>query len=117
LAHRTVIFRRTAAALRGLDGIVFPATPVAAPPAEVEWVDEVEGTVFERYFLWQRAACRLTVTGHPVLATPAGFTAAGLPVGMQIAGASRGDAALLAVGAALEDILGHVGAVPTGLPA
>jgi len=117
LAHRTVIFRRTAAALHGLDGIVFPATPVAAPPAEVEWVAEVDGTVFERYFLWQRAACRLTVTGHPVLATPAGFTGAGLPVGMQIVGASRGDAALLSVGAALEDVLGHVAAVPTGLPA
>lgn len=117
LAHRTVIFRRTAAALQGLDGIVFPATPVAAPPAEVEWVAEVDGTVFERYFLWQRAACRLTVTGHPVLATPAGFTGAGLPVGMQIVGPSRGDAGLLALGAALEDVLGHVGAVPTALPA
>jgi amidase len=117
LAHRTVLFRRTAAALWGLDGIVYPATPVAAPSAEVEWVAEVDGTSFERYFLWQRAACRLTVTGHPVLATPAGFTGEGLPVGMQIVGASRGDAALLSVGAAVEDVLGHVGAVPTGVPA
>lgn len=116
LAHRTVLFRRTAAALQGLDGIIYPATPVAAPPAEVEWVAEIDGTTFERYFLWQRAACRLTVTGHPVLATPAGFTEAGLPVGMQIVGASRGDLALLAVGSALEDVLGHVGAAPAALP-
>jgi amidase len=112
LEHRTVLFRRTAAVLQGLDGVVYPATPVPAPPAEVEWVAEIDGTTFDRYFLWQRAACRLTVTGHPVLATPAGFTPSGLPVGMQIVGPSRGDAGLLALGAALEGMLGHAGRVP-----
>lgn len=115
LAHRTVIFRRTAAVLQEVDAIVYPGAPVSAPPAEVEWVAEVEGVRFDRYFLWQRAACRLTVTGHPVLATPAGFTAAGLPVGMQLVGPSRGDARLLTIGAALEDVLGFAGAVPTGI--
>lgn len=116
-AQRTELFRRTASVLQSVDAIIYPATPVAAPPAEVEWVAEVDGVEFDRYFLWQRAACRLTVTGHPVLATPAGFTAAGLPVGMQLVGASRRDAGLLAVGAAVEDVLGHVGARPTAIPA
>lgn len=117
LACRTELFRRTAEVLTGVDAIIYPATPVAAPPAEVEWVAEVDGERFDRYFLWQRAASRLTVTGHPVLATPAGFTEAGLPVGMQLVGPSRGDARLLGIGAVIEAVLGHVGAVPTGLPA
>ncbi|MDQ1129298.1 amidase [Microbacterium sp. SORGH_AS_0888] len=112
-AARTEIFRRTAAVLRQVDAIIYPATPVAAPPAEVEWVAEIDGARFDRYFLWQRAACRLTVTGHPVLATPAGFTGGGLPVGMQIVGPSRGDRRLLAIGAAVEDALGLVGRMPT----
>ncbi|MFT4307531.1 MAG: amidase family protein [Microbacterium sp.] len=112
LAQRTEIFRRTAAVLREVDAIVYPATPVAAPPAEVEWVAEIDGVGLDRYFLWQRAACRITVTGHPALATPAGFTPGGLPVGMQLVGRSRDDRALLAVGAAIEGILGLVGRVP-----
>lgn len=116
-AQRTELFRRTAAVLQSVDAIIYPATPVAAPPAEVEWVDEVDGTRFDRYFLWQRAACRLTVTGHPVLATPAGFTHDGLPVGMQLVGAARRDAALLAIGATIEDVLGLVGRRPTAIPA
>jgi amidase len=117
LAQRTVIFRRTAAVLESVDAIIYPATPVAAPAAELEWVHEVDGVEFDRYFLWQRAACRLTVTGHPVLATPAGFTTGGLPVGMQLVGVSRGDARLLGVGMAIEAVLGHVGRIPTALPA
>ncbi|WP_159502466.1 amidase [Microbacterium sp. 18062] len=112
-AQRTELFRRTASVLEQVDAVVYPATPVAAPPAAVEWVDEVDGVRFERYFLWQRAACRLTVTGHPVLATPAGFTEGGLPVGMQLVGASRRDARLLAIGAAIEDVLGLVARRPT----
>ncbi|GAA4169609.1 amidase [Gryllotalpicola koreensis] len=117
LAQRTQIFRRTAEVLTKVDAVIYPATPVAAPAAELEWVPEVDGVVFDRYFLWQRAACRLTVTGHPVLATPAGFTSGGLPVGMQLLGPSRGDARLLAIGMAVEAVLGHVGRVPTAIPA
>jgi amidase len=117
LAQRTQIFRRTAEVLTRVDAVIYPATPVAAPDAELEWVPEVDGVVFDRYFLWQRAACRLTVTGHPVLATPAGFTSGGLPVGMQVLGASRGDARLLSIGMTIESVLGHVGRVPTGIPA
>ena len=112
LARRTEIFRATARVLRGVDAIVYPGAPVPAPLAELEWVHEIDGTRFDRYFEWQRTACRLTVTGHPVLATPAGFTPEGLPVGLQVVGASRGDARLLAVGTTIERILGHVGRFP-----
>jgi amidase len=111
-ALRTELFRRTAAVLGEVDAIVYPGAPVTAPPAELEWVHEVDGTMFDRYFLWQRAACRLTVTGHPVLATPAGFTSGGLPVGMQVVGPSRSDARLLAIGAAVEEVIGAVGLTP-----
>ncbi len=78
--ERTKIFKRTAALLHDYDAFVTPATPVSAPPAEVEWVAEIDGTVFERYFLWQRLACRIAMTGHPVLVTPGGFTNAGRAV-------------------------------------
>jgi amidase len=107
-ARRTEIHREVAALLRRHDVLALPATPVAAPPAEDEWVREVDGVEHGRYFEWQRCANRVTVTTHPALVTPIGFTSAGLPVGIQLVGRHRGDRTLLAQGAALEDALGLV---------
>jgi amidase len=100
-----------------VDVLVLPATPVPAPPAGQEWVPEIDGVPFDRYFQWQMMANRVTVTGHPALVTPGGFTADGLPVGLQLVGRSRGDRRLLAIGAAVEAALGLVGRAPTGIPA
>ncbi|MFE7988529.1 amidase, partial [Streptomyces shenzhenensis] len=72
-----------------------------------EWVPEVAGVSYDRYFRWQRMANRITVTEHPALVTPGGFTAAGLPVGLQVVGRYRGDRALLGLGTAIEAALGH----------
>ncbi|WP_432841741.1 amidase family protein [Dactylosporangium sp. CA-092794] len=107
-ARRTELFRSTARLLTGHDALVLPAAPVPPPPAGVEWVAEVDGVAYDRYFRWQRMANRVTATGHPALVTPAGFTPAGLPVGLQVVGRYRGDRRLLALGAAIERRLGHV---------
>lgn len=116
LALRTDVYRRTVRLLEDFDLLALPATPVPAPPAEVEWVGEVDGTTFDRYFRWQMLANRITVTAHPALVTPAGFTAAGLPVGLQLVGRHRGDLALLRHGAAIEDATGWTARRPTGIP-
>ncbi len=115
LRQRTAIFRQTARLLQDFDLFITPTTPVTAPPAEVEWVNEIDGTVFERYFLWQRLACRITMTGHPVLATPAGFTASGMPFGMQMVGRLHQDHRLLSLGHAIETATGWVHRRPEGL--
>jgi amidase len=111
-ARRTEIHREVAALLRRHDVLALPATPVAAPSAEDEWVREIDGVEHRRYFEWQRCATRVTVMAHPALVTPIGFTAAGLPVGLQLVGRHRGDRELLAQGAAIEDALGFVGQRP-----
>ncbi|ODN71489.1 amidase [Methylobrevis pamukkalensis] len=113
--ERTAIFQRTAALLHDYDVFVTPATPVTAPPAEVEWVAEIDGTVFDRYFLWQRMACRLTMTAHPILVTPGGFTERGLPFGLQMVGRMRGEHALLSLGHAIETATGWAAMRPTGI--
>jgi amidase len=105
-ARRTEIHRETAALLRRCDVLALPAAPVPAPPAEDEWVREIDGVVHYRYFEWQRCASRVTVMAHPALVTPIGFTPGGLPVGIQLVGRHRGDRELLACGAAIEDALG-----------
>jgi amidase len=112
LARRTEIFRETAKLLTCHDVLIFPATPVVAPDIGAMWVSEVDGIVYDRYFRWQQMANRLTMTAHPVLVTPAGFTASGLPVGMQLVGAHRREATLLSIGAAIEVATGHVARRP-----
>jgi amidase len=88
---------------------------VAAPPAEVEWVSEIDGVAFDRYFMWQRMACRLTMTCHPILVTPGGFTEGGMPFGLQIVGPMRGEHKLLSLGHAIETATGWAGMRPTGV--
>ncbi|MFJ5840427.1 amidase [Streptomyces shenzhenensis] len=94
------------------DAFVCPGAPVVAPPAEVPWVAEIDGTTFDRYFQWQRLACRLVPSQHPVLAMPAAFGASGLPVGIQVVGRYGRDVELLALGERLEFVLGVTGVRP-----
>jgi amidase len=103
---RSELFRRTTQLLERFDVLAFPGTPVTAPPIEVPWVQEIAGVRMERYFEWQRVACRLTMTSHPVLALPGAFAADGLPIGLQLVGRHRDDLGLLRTGAAIERATG-----------
>ena len=105
-SKRSELFRRTARLLERHDVLATPATPVTAPPAEVPWVREVAGVPMERYFDWQRVACRVTATSHPVLALPGAFAADGLPIGLQLVGRHRDELGLLRIGAAIEAATG-----------
>ncbi|MBO0983584.1 amidase [Rathayibacter sp. SD072] len=111
--RRTRLFRDTAAVLERHDVLILPATPVAAPPAELEWVPEVDGVRFDRYFTWQMLANRLTLAAHPVVVTSAGFTSDGLPVGVQVVGRHGRELQLLAVTRAIEEATGWIARVPS----
>lgn len=113
---RTEMYRRTARLLQQYDLIATPAAPVVAPPAECEWVREIAGEVMARYYGWQRIACRITMTAHPALSLPAGFTAAGLPVGLQLVGRYRDELALLRHAAAFDDATGFSRLRPRDIP-
>jgi len=112
---RTEIYRRTARLMESYDVFVTPATPVTAPDLQLEWVDEIQGVRLDRYFQWQRMANRVTMTSHPALVTPGGFTEAGMPFGLQLVGRMRADAELLSIGAGIEAATGFVKLRPTGI--
>ncbi|GAB3597858.1 amidase [Microbacterium tumbae] len=104
-ALRYRLFSEFVALLGDFDAFICPGAPVVAPPADVKWVEQVADQHFDRYFQWQRLACYVVMTQHPVLALPAGFSE-GLPVGLQVIGRYGEDVELLAVGEQLESILG-----------
>jgi amidase len=98
--------------LERFDVLAAPAAQVAPFPAEQEYPAEVAGVAMPHYLGWMRACSRITVSSHPVAAVPAGFTAGGLPVGLQLVGRHRGDRRLLEHAAAWEAATGHTARHP-----
>ena len=95
-----------AAFFQTYDLLLAPATIVPPFPVEDRTVMECDGVQFETYIDWMMIVAAVTLTSAPALSLPCGFTADGLPVGLQMIGSLHGDAVLLSHAAALEDDLG-----------
>ena len=67
------------------------------------------------YLEWFRSCSRITVTAHPAIAVPAGFTDDGLPIGLQLVGRYRGEAALLRLAHAFTEATGLAARTPGAL--
>jgi aspartyl-tRNA(Asn)/glutamyl-tRNA(Gln) amidotransferase subunit A len=79
------------------DGVLSPTCPIPAPP-----LDQIDETVSPLSRL-TRAANYLDLPG---ISVPCGLTRDGLPVGLQILGRPRDEAAVVALGAAFERVSG-----------
>jgi amidase len=86
------------------DLLLSPATIVPPYPVEQRFVAELGEHKFSNYVEWLSIAYAITITGHPALSVPAGFTKDGLPVGWQIVGGPRGEANLLSAANLYEEI-------------
>ncbi|WP_226366289.1 amidase family protein [Pseudonocardia sp. ICBG162] len=89
------------------DVLACPAVQVEPFPVEEEYPDTVAGVAQPDYLGWMRSATLISATGCPALSVPAGFTAAGSPVGLQLVAAPRAETRLLEVAAAFEAATGH----------
>jgi amidase len=78
------------------------------PPfdATIDWPKEVAGVKMDHYIAWMKSAYWITTTFCPAASVPAGFTADGLPVGIQIVGRYRDDAGVLEIAHAFEQATG-----------
>jgi aspartyl-tRNA(Asn)/glutamyl-tRNA(Gln) amidotransferase subunit A len=88
-------------ATAGVDAVIAPVAPVAAPTiAESDVGNSPDAeAVIQRLTRFTRP---INYLGLPALAIPSGFTRAGLPVGMQLIGRSFEEAVLLRIGAAFQ---------------
>ena len=68
----------------------------------VDWVQEIDGVAMDTYIDWMRSCSDVTVMGCPAISVPGGFTAEGLPVGLQLVGRPRDDYGLLRIARAFE---------------
>ncbi|MDA0181196.1 amidase family protein [Solirubrobacter phytolaccae] len=101
LALRGELFTRMREFLSRYDFLAAPVTQVAPFSVDLEYPTEINGQRMGSYLEWFRACSRITVSGHPALAVPAGFTDTGLPIGLQLVGRHRGELALLQLAEAL----------------
>jgi amidase len=111
-AQRVAMTARTLEFFRTYDLLLTPATIVAPFPVGNRYVAECTGHKFDNYVEWLAIVYAVTLVCCPALSLPCGFTASGLPVGLQMVAAPRGEAQLLAGAKVLEDILGLRGTTP-----
>ena len=111
-AQRMAMAERTLEFFGKYDLLLTPATIVPPFPVENRYVAECAGKKFDNYVEWLGIVYAITLACCPALSLPCGFTATGLPVGLQMVAPPRGDARLLAGAKVLEDILGVRGTTP-----
>ena len=89
------------AAVAGVDAMIAPVAPAAAPTiAESDVGNSPDAeAVIQRLTRFTRP---INYLGLPSLSIPAGFTSRGLPVGMQLVGRSFDEAMLLRIGTAFQ---------------
>jgi mandelamide amidase len=86
--------------------MVFPTTPLAAAPIGDDQETELDGKKVPTFPTFIRNTDPGSNAGLPGLSVPAGLTRAGLPVGLELDGPVGSDRKLLAIGLALEKLLG-----------
>ena len=111
-AQRIAMANRALAFFQDYDLLLCPATIVPPFPIEQRYLAECAGKTFDNYVEWLGIVYAITLTCCPALSMPCGFTASGLPVGLQIVAAPRAEGRLLAGAKVLEDILGLRGTTP-----
>lgn len=106
LELRGELFTRMREHLTRYDVLAAPVTQLPPFDVDLEFPVEIAGVAMGSYLEWFRSCSRITVTSHPAVAVPAGFTADGLPVGLQLVGRHRGERELLRVARAFTDATG-----------
>jgi amidase len=83
---RQKVFHRFRELFERYDLLLTPAAPVRPYPVEMNFPQEINGRKFENYVDWIAPAFLITLVSLPAGSVPAGKTADGLPVGLQIVG-------------------------------
>ncbi len=81
---REEMFHRFRKLFDRFDVLLTPAAPVKPYPVEMNFPDTINGRKFENYIDWIAPAYLITLVSLPAATAPAGLSADGLPVGMQI---------------------------------
>ena len=98
-SHIRSDWQRAAARLfQTYDALILPTAQCWPFSTDIDYPDELAGVKMDTYHRWMQVVVPVSLLGLPCLAAPAGFGAAGLPMGLQIFGAQGQDQQILALG-------------------
>ena len=103
---RSRLYARMGTYFQDHDVLALPVVGCMPHPQTEEWVREVGGQKLSGYMDWLRAAFLATTTSLPAISVPIGIGTGGMPVGLQLIGQPRGEAALLQVARFVEMAVG-----------
>ena len=101
-AQRSVFYQHLLTLFERFDVLALPSAQVWPFDAALRWPTHVNGREMDTYHRWMEVVIYATFAGLPCISVPAGFGAAGLPMGLQLIGRPQGDAALLRLAFAYE---------------
>jgi Asp-tRNAAsn/Glu-tRNAGln amidotransferase A subunit and related amidases len=106
--HRPALQAAYEAYFRQFDvaALVFPTTLLPARPTGQDGMVELNGKLVPTFRTYIHNTAPGSNAGIPGLSVPAGLTSDGLPVGMELDGPAGSDRILLAIGLAVEELLG-----------
>jgi amidase len=99
---RAALYARFASLFERFDLLLTPAAPVRPYPVEQNFPSEINGRTFDNYVDWIAPAFLITLMSLPAASVPAGKTADGLPVGLQIVGPRFDEPRILSVARLIE---------------
>jgi amidase len=105
-ALRTQVYQRMREFMERYEFLCLPVNQVLPFPVTQPYVTEINGVKLDNYLDWMKTCYFITVTGHPAISVPAGFSRGGLPVGLQIVGRYRDDLGVLQLAHAFESETG-----------
>jgi amidase len=91
-------FEKAAQLFDSFDVLVLPTAQVWPFSVKWTWPKDIAGITMDTYHRWMEVVVPAGLIGLPCLAVPAGFGAAGLPIGLQLIGRRGSDVALLQMG-------------------
>ena len=89
--RRGQLWHRVREFMNDYEFLVWPVNPVVPFSAERETVTEIDGVAMDTYVDWGALRHLVSIVGLPAISVPAGFSADGLPVGLQIIGRHHAD--------------------------
>jgi amidase len=103
-AHRTAFYQHLLTLFERHDALALPSAQVWPFDAGLLWPTHINGVEMDTYHRWMEVVIYATYAGLPCISVPAGFGAAGLPMGLQLIGRPQGEAALLRLARAYEGV-------------
>ncbi len=107
LARQARMYDQSRQFFERYDYFVLPVTQVAPFDVTTPYPTQIAGMPMTSYIDWMRSCWYITMMANPAISVPGGFTASGLPAGLQIVGRHRDDWGVLQLAHAFEAATGH----------